>query len=252
MVAGLSVPLPFDYWRFLGDSLLGAICAGVVLRYAYVQQQLHNQQQAELGARIDALQSRIRPHFLFNSMNSLASLIAIDPERAERLVEDLSALFRASLADSGMVPLGQELALAKRYLQIEELRLGERLRTRWDIAAGLEQLEVPSMLLQPLLENAVLHGVARLREGGEIALHLAIGVDCLELTIDNPVPAGDSEARRDSNGIAMENICQRLAAHFGNRFTFAAGRDGDRYRVQLRLPVTQPATRKSRREEALA
>ncbi|MFC6634052.1 sensor histidine kinase [Microbulbifer taiwanensis] len=243
---------PFDYWRFLGDSLLGAICAGVVLRYAYVQQQLHNQQQAELGARIDALQSRIRPHFLFNSMNSLASLIAIDPERAERLVEDLSALFRASLADSGMVPLGQELALAKRYLQIEELRLGERLRTRWDIAAGLEQLEVPSMLLQPLLENAVLHGVARLREGGEIALHLAIGVDCLELTIDNPVPAGDSEARRDSNGIAMENICQRLAAHFGNRFTFAAGRDGDRYRVQLRLPVTQPATRKSRREEALA
>ncbi|WP_323845912.1 sensor histidine kinase [Microbulbifer magnicolonia] len=241
---------PFDYWRFLRDCLLGAICAGVVLRYAYVQQQLHNQQQAELGARIDALQSRIRPHFLFNSMNSLASLIAIDPERAERLVEDLSALFRASLADSRLVPLQQEVALAKRYLAIESLRLGERLRQCWDVDGGLEQAEVPSMLLQPLLENAVLHGVARLREGGEIAVRIKYEGGRLRLAIDNPVPAEmGAEGRQPGNGIAMENIRQRLAAHYGNRFAFTADRDGDRYRVQLQLPVTEGAVRKQLGEE---
>lgn len=243
---------PFDYWRFVGDSLLGSICAGVVLRYAYVQQQLHNQQQAELGARIDALQSRIRPHFLFNSMNSLASLIAIEPERAERLVEDLSALFRASLADSRLVPLGQELALAKRYLEIEGLRLGERLQTRWEVADGLERVEVPSMLLQPLLENAVLHGVARLRRGGEIAVRLESANGRLQLTIDNPVPDGAGDARRESNGMAMENIRQRLAAHYDDRFTFAAGRDGGSYKVQLQLPLTKVAAREQQTEEVPA
>ncbi|SEA21550.1 sensor histidine kinase [Microbulbifer marinus] len=243
---------PFDYWRFLRDCLLGSICAGVVLRYAYVQQQLHNQQQAELGARIDALQSRIRPHFLFNSMNSLASLIAIDPERAERLVEDLSALFRASLADSRLVPLQQELALAKRYLDIESLRLGERLQQRWNIDDGLGQMQVPSMLLQPLLENAVLHGVARLREGGEIAVRIGHDRGRLLLTIDNPVPAAAaSRDTSDNNGIATDNIRQRLAAHYGDRYAFAAGCDGDRYRVQLQLPLTQAAARKQPNAEGL-
>ncbi|WP_308364265.1 MULTISPECIES: histidine kinase [unclassified Microbulbifer] len=238
-LAGLSQS-PFDYWQWLGNCLLGAICAGVVLRYAYVQQQLHNQQQAELGARIQALQSRIRPHFLFNSMNSLASLIAVDPVRAERLVEDLSALFRASLADPRLVPLEQELALSKRYMEIESLRLGERLRQRWQIADGLGHTEVPAMLLQPLLENAVLHGVARLREGGEIAVQLGVADGQLQLVIENPLPEGEpSESNPAHNGIAMENIRQRLIAHYGSRYHFAAGREGGRYRVELRLPMTE-------------
>lgn len=230
---------PFDYWQLLGNCLLGAICAGVVLRYAYVQQQLHNQQQAELGARIEALQSRIRPHFLFNSMNSLASLIAVDAERAERLVEDLSALFRASLADPKLVPLAQELALARRYLDIEQLRLGERLQQRWDVAGDLGQIRVPSMLLQPLLENAVLHGVARLRGGGEISVQLQRVDNRLLLVIENPLPDSEGERDRDHNGMALENIRQRLAAHFGNRFRFTAERGDDRYRVRLELPAPE-------------
>lgn len=235
-LAGLSHS-PFDYWQWLGNCLLGAICAGVVLRYAYVQQQLHNQQQAELGARIQALQSRIRPHFLFNSMNSLASLIAVDPVRAERLVEDLSALFRASLAEPRLVPLEQELALARRYLDIEQLRLGERLQSRWDLAEEVDGVEVPSMLLQPLLENAVLHGVARLRAGGEISVQLRHAGDRLLFEIDNPLPESDGERAREHNGMALENIRQRLAAHYGNRFLFAAERGDGRYRVRLELPV---------------
>ena len=231
---------PLDWWSLAGNGLLGAICSGVVLRYAYVQQQLHNQQRAELGARIDALQSRIRPHFLFNSMNSLASLIAVDPERAERLVEDLSSLFRASLADSRLVPVEQEVALARRYLQIEELRLGARLRQCWQVAQDLNGAQMPSMLLQPLLENAVLHGVARLREGGEIAVQISARDGRLLLSVENPTPLQDERrpvSKTDNNGIAIDNIRQRLGAHYGNRFGFAAKADGKRYRVELSLPI---------------
>jgi len=238
-----------DYWSLLANMLVGAICAGVVLRYAYLQQQLHNQQQAELGARIEALQSRIRPHFLFNSMNSLASLIAVDAERAEKLVEDLSALFRASLADSKLVPLAQEIQLAKRYLEIEALRLGERLQSEWQLDNLPEHAELPSMLLQPLLENAVLHGIARRREGGTIQIEIrqiVIGGAPRELllSIQNPVAVSETDESRNAhvgNGMAMENIRQRLSAFYGNRFRFSAGaHDGERgkeYRVELRLPL---------------
>ncbi|MDP5209633.1 sensor histidine kinase [Microbulbifer sp. 2205BS26-8] len=227
----------FDWWGFAGDCLLGAICAGVVLRYAYLQQQLVNQQQAELGARIAALQSRIRPHFLFNSMNSLASLIAVDPDRAERLVEDLCTLFRASLAESRLVPLQQEVTLARRYLEIEALRLGGRLRQQWQLEAGLEGIQLPSLLLQPLLENAVLHGVAQLRKGGEITVQCRARDGALSITIVNPLPQETVRLCRESNGMAMENIRQRLAAYYGDRFRFTAGRENDHYRVVLQLPL---------------
>ncbi|WOX07189.1 sensor histidine kinase [Microbulbifer pacificus] len=250
--------VPVDLWALLANFLVGAICAGVVLRYAYVQQQLHNQQQAELGARIDALQSRIRPHFLFNSMNSLASLIAVDAERAEKLVEDLSALFRASLADSKLVPLEQEVALARRYLEIESLRLGDRLQQEWQIGELPAEAQLPSMLLQPLLENAVLHGIARLRRGGKIEITIrqddasrqnVIGSRAPELllSIQNPVAVFESNVETEispgvstGNGMAVENIRQRLSAFYGSRFRFTAevhdGECGKEYRVELRLP----------------
>ncbi|WP_160151736.1 sensor histidine kinase [Microbulbifer sp. ALW1] len=246
-----------DYWALLANLLVGAICAGVVLRYAYVQQQLHNQQQAELGARIEALQSRIRPHFLFNSMNSLASLIAVDAERAEKLVEDLCALFRASLADSKLVPVEQEIALARRYLEIESLRLGGRLQQQWQIEPLPAGVELPSMLLQPLLENAVLHGVARLRTGGTIQIALRTNVIGRErgellLSIENPIAVSEGKVGKENvetenvtgisagNGMAMDNIRQRLSAYYGNAFRFhAEARDGS-YRVELSLPVRLP------------
>lgn len=227
----------FDWWGLVSDCLLGAICAGVVLRYAYLQQQLYNQQQAELGARIEALQSRIRPHFLFNSMNSLASLIAVDPDRAERLVEDLCAMFRASLADPKLVPLQQEVNLAQRYLEIEALRLGERLKQQWQLEQGLEEIQLPSMLLQPLLENAVLHGVAQLREGGTITVNLAAKDGALRISIDNPLPREAVRPASEGNGMAMENIRQRLAAYYGDRFKFTAHREGGHYRVTVQLPL---------------
>ncbi|WP_226643542.1 sensor histidine kinase [Microbulbifer variabilis] len=233
----LLLQAEFDWWGLASDCLLGAICAGVVLRYAYLQQQLYNQQQAELGARIEALQSRIRPHFLFNSMNSLASLIAVDPDRAERLVEDLCVLFRASLADPKLVPLSQEIQLAQRYLEIEALRLGERLQQQWQQQGALEDMQVPSMLLQPLLENAVLHGVAQLREGGTIEVAVKTEDGALRIDIENPLPAETVRSTRESNGMAVENIRQRLAAYYGDRFKFTAGRVNGHYRVNLQLPL---------------
>ncbi|WP_345549151.1 sensor histidine kinase [Microbulbifer aestuariivivens] len=242
----------FDYWHLLNNTLLGAICVGVVLRYAYVQQQLRNQQQAELGARIDALQSRIRPHFLFNSLNSLASLIAVDPERAEKLVEDLSALFRASLADSKLVPLAQEVALARRYLQIEALRLGARLQQHWEVDEDLNGALIPSMLLQPLLENAVLHGVARLPGGGGVAICLRRQGSQLQLLIENPAPDNDVQRQWRGNGMAQENIRQRLAAHYGNRYGFHSELEGGAYRVTVTLPIEKAPAMATERDKMAA
>ncbi len=254
-----------DYWALLANFLVGAICAGVVLRYAYVQQQLHNQQQAELGARIEALQSRIRPHFLFNSMNSLASLIAVDAERAEKLVEDLCALFRASLSDTKLAPLTEEIVLAKRYLEIESLRLGDRLQQEWQVDELPAQLAIPAMLLQPLLENAVLHGVARLRTGGTIQIVIRKNVigDApgeLLLSIQNPIAVSETESAladagntsniQQGNGMAMENIRQRLNAFYGNRYRFSAGVHDGKYRVELRLPVNVTVETGSKKQPA--
>src|SRR5690554_5410204 len=154
-----NLPLKINLWELATSLLTAAILAGIGLRYLYLQQQLRNQQQGELDARIQALQSRIRPHFLFNSMNSIASLIATEPETAERVVEDLSELFRASLAEPTLIPIDAELALCRRYLEIEKLRLDKRLQVDWQVEPLPASTQIPSLLLQPLLENAVVHGI---------------------------------------------------------------------------------------------
>ena len=139
--------------RILGHVVIAAIITGLVLRYFYVQQRLRVQEQSELQSRIQALQSRIRPHFLFNSMNIIASLIAVDPDTAETVVEDLSELFRASLNEAGnQVSIDDELSLCERYLRIEALRLGDRLELVWDVEPHEDTVMIPLLTLQPLLE----------------------------------------------------------------------------------------------------
>jgi two-component system sensor histidine kinase AlgZ len=214
----LGQPFRWDGLRLLSDLLIAAIIAGVGLRYLYLQQQLRNQQGAELQARIQALQARIRPHFLFNSMNSIASLIAVDPDTAERVVEDLAELFRASLAEPTLVPVSRELELARRYLAIEQLRLGERLQVEWQLEDLQGEGQVPSMLLQPLLENAVFHGIEPLPGGGTIKVTVSRSQGQLCICIINPLPS--SEFLRGngtrSNRMALANIRHRLAAHYGS------------------------------------
>jgi two-component system sensor histidine kinase AlgZ len=194
--------------------IMVAIPAGILLYYLYLQQQLRIQERVELEARIQALQSRIRPHFLFNCMNMIASLIGSDPEKAERVVEDMSDLFRYALSDTRtLVPLSEELSLCRRYMALEKLRLGDRLSTRWEIGDYGRGVEIPSLMLQPVLENAVYHGVQLLREGGEIFVSISRTDDVIEILVSNPL--GQAGQHHKGNQMALQNISQRLNAHFG-------------------------------------
>ncbi len=221
------------------NTIVSAVFAGVVLRYFYLQQQLRNQQQAELYSRIQALQSRIRPHFLFNSMNSIASLIEVDPLLAERTLEDLSDLFRASLSEPGLVSLDKELDLCQRFARIEELRLGDRLKVNWIIEGKTSEVMLPSLLLQPLVENAIYHGVQPLPEGGIVDVDVHIVAGEVRLSVSNPLPAEASSGRKtQGNGIAMDNMKSRLEAYYGVKARIFIVAQAGRFSVQLQLPTT--------------
>ncbi|MFZ5723608.1 MAG: sensor histidine kinase [Pseudomonadota bacterium] len=222
----------------LSHVLIAAIIGGLIMRYFYVQEQLRLQQEAELKARIQALQSRIRPHFLFNSMNIIASLIATDPETAETVVEDLADLFRASLRDAGNeVPLAQELDLCRRYIRIEQLRLGERLRVDWQLAdLPLADLRIPLLTLQPLLENAIYHGIQPLADGGTVTVAATFRDGEIRIRVDNPVGDAPPETGHRGNRMAMENIRYRLQAMYGPEAGIEGGRQGDSYGTTLHYP----------------
>lgn len=226
-----------DYWEVGSHLLLAAIFGGIVLRYFYIQQQLLTQEEAELNARIQALQSRIRPHFLFNCMNSIVSLIASDPDKAERVVEDLSDLFRASLAVPGKVPVEQELNLCRQYVSIEQLRLGERLTLEWKIGAYPEDCTIPSLLLQPIIENAIYHGIQPRSEGGTVEISVEARDNLLRLVVRNPLPRHVEQAAKPGNRVAMENIRNRLAAHYGDRASIKAEPQGELFMTEIRYPI---------------
>lgn len=241
-----NLPLRVDLWDLVTNLLSAAILAGIGLRHLYLQQQLRNQQQAELSARIQALQSRIRPHFLFNSMNSIASLIASNPEAAERAVEDLSTLFRASLAEPTLIPLNRELDLCRGYIAIEQLRLRSRLEMDWQIEPLPDSITVPALLLQPLVENAVVHGIEPLPQGGCISVHVARSDSAsgpgsgseLVIHISNPLPAHTlATAPEQHNRMALDNIRQRLNAHYGTAAKLMATIEEQRFSLVITYPV---------------
>jgi len=218
VVAGSELSAANDWQPIARQLAVAGIIAGMVLRYFYVQQRLREQERSELQARIQALQSRIRPHFLFNSMNIIASLISIDPETAESVVEDLAALFRASLNDVGnQVRLTEEIALCKRYVRIEGLRLGDRLEMDWQIEATPASVRIPLLTLQPLLENAIYHGIQPLPQGGLIRLRLWYADETVNVEISNPLPEAQYSNASEGNKMALNNIRSRLHALYGPR-----------------------------------
>ena len=223
--------------RILGHLIIAGIITALVLRYFYVQQRLRLQEQAELQSRIQALQSRIRPHFLFNSMNIIASLIAIDPDTAESVVEDLSELFRASLNDAGnQVPISEELDLCERYIRIESLRLGERLNLVWDVDELSPATRIPLLTLQPLLENAIYHGIQPLPEGGTIEISVKDDNDYVSIRILNPVPPPSQVSETQGNRMALQNIRSRLSVLYGNKASLETDAGADTFITQLRFP----------------
>lgn len=230
-----------DGWQLLDNLAIAAIVGGVMLRYLYLQQQLHNQRDAEMQARIQALQSRIRPHFLFNSMNSIASLISSAPDTAERVVEDLSELFRASLAEPSVIPLERELALCKHYLDIEQLRLSSRLVVDWQIESYDPQLKIPSLMLQPLVENAIFHGIEPLPQGGTITVKVSQNDKLLRIVITNPYPLRKKSAPSEPNGrhnsMALDNIRRRLTAHYGSGARLSSSAENGLFTTYIFCPL---------------
>ncbi|MBT8139607.1 MAG: histidine kinase [Gammaproteobacteria bacterium] len=199
----------------LRDLFIVAVFAGIALRYMYVQQQWLREQGATDSARLDALHARIRPHFLFNSMNTIASLIRFAPSEAESAVEDLASLMRASLSErQSVVDWPHEQAICEAYLRIEQLRLGDRLQVNWCVQALPENFVLPPLVVQPLLENAIYHGIEKIPEGGCIDIDVCAGDDTVRIQIRNSaqllVPDTDSAGRH--NGIALRNIRARLAS----------------------------------------
>lgn len=238
--AYLGEPIAFlevvDVLAILRNLLIGAIIGGLILRYFIVQEQLKHQQSCELNARIQALQSRIRPHFLFNSMNIIASLIPIEPETAEQVVEDLSALFRASLDEMGNeVSVEAEVNLCKRYLGIEKLRLGKRLQVEWQLGDIPSGVKIPMLTLQPLLENSIYHGIQPLLEGGIIKVAINYREQYLYLSVTNPVSPSKHDHVK-GNRMAVENIRHRIKALYGDEAHLKTESYGNTFTTLISYP----------------
>mgnify|MGYP002784641203 FL=1 len=188
-------------------------------------------------ARLAELQSRIRPHFLFNTLNTAIALVRVDPSRAEAVLEDLAELFRVALADSGpnaQSTLRDEVELARRYLAIEQLRFGERLQVRWEVDAAADGARLPPLLLQPLVENAVRHGIEPAPRGGVLRVRTRVRPGQVEILVANSVPP---EVSLPGHGIALRNVHERLKLMHDVAADFSARRDGDVYRVQIVVPL---------------
>ena len=218
------------------NVLMGGIIGGLVLRYFYLQEQLLQRQRTELTARVQALQARIRPHFLFNSMNIIASLIMVDPEKAEHVVEDLSALFRASLKAEGEVSLSDEISLCNSYLNIEKLRLGKRLDFEWRFDNLQSDLRIPALTLQPLLENAIYHGVELSDDGGKVTILVSWTGQELNIIITNPYHENKKSTHK-SNNMAVDNIRERLQAHYGTKAKLKAQAAGSLFTTHISYPL---------------
>jgi two-component system, LytTR family, sensor histidine kinase AlgZ len=243
----LASLLPDSHGRFvLPNMLIAAVVGALALRYFYVAHQWRRSVELEAQARIHALQARIRPHFLFNSMNTIASLTRSSPVQAEEAIEDLADLFRASLSDArAQITLEEEIGIARTYQRIEQLRLGDRLQVRWDVADLPPHCIVPSLLLQPLLENAIGHGIEPLPLGGTVDVTGRRQDGAIVLEVTNPRPVATGAPARRGNRMALENIRQRLDLVFPGQAAVEVQDAGECYTVRLRFPALERSASRS-------
>jgi two-component system sensor histidine kinase AlgZ len=231
---GESVAIGRESMPFLQFAAITVFVAGISL--AYFDFRMRALSPAITEARIQALQARIRPHFLYNSINAVLSLMRSDPRRAERALEDLADLFRVLMADNRtLAPIANEVELARQYLAIEELRLGERLRVSWKIDGMPADALVPPLVLQPLIENAVYHGIEPSDKGGEIEIDVSLAGKQLVMVLRNPVP-GSGAKHVAGNKMAIINIRERLQLHFDAEASMRSEVKDGAYRVTIRMP----------------
>ena len=230
-------------WVLGGDSLgpppwaaMALAGAGfAALMFQWLRMRAQAMLPADTTARLAELQSRIRPHFLFNTLNTALTLVRLDPARAEGVLEDLAELFRVAITDSGeSVTLTEEVELAKRYLAIEQIRFGSRLQVTWELDAEAGAARVPPLLLQPLVENAVRHGVEPSDAGGVIRVRTRVKLGRALVSIVNSVP---DTASRPGNGMALRNVRERLRLMHDVAAQFETRREGDVFRVQIVVPL---------------
>jgi two-component system, LytTR family, sensor histidine kinase AlgZ len=213
--------------------ILAALVAAALLGYLRLLAKAYSPALAE--ARLQALQARIRPHFLFNSLNAVLALIRRDPKRAERALENLADLFRTLMSEPRQfVRLADEISLLERYADLEQLRLGERLRITWELDAAPNDALLPPLILQPLLENAVFHGVEPGTATGEVLVRIERRGDRVFARIENPYV--EEQQRRAGNRMALENIRERLALFFDAEARIETRATKERYSVEIEMP----------------
>jgi two-component system sensor histidine kinase AlgZ len=226
----------------LGNLGIASIISALLLRYFYVSHQWRMNVEREARSRVAALQARIRPHFLFNSMNTIAALTRSNPELAEQAVEDLADLFRASIGEAGnQIEIAQEIEIARVYQRIEQLRLGSRLTVDWQVQRLPPRALIPALTVQPLLENAIYHGIEPLPEGGTVTVSGDQQGDMLYISVSNPLPSATPSHRPEGNRMALANISERLALAYGQRARLAVEPGDGSYRVTVMFPAQEKA-----------
>jgi len=227
-------------WHFdflVSNMIISAIVSAIVLRYFYIQHEWGRHLQANSEARIQALQSRIRPHFLFNSLNTIASLTRSMPNLAEEATIDLADLFRDTLADSSYeAKLSEEIDITKRYLRIEKLRLGHRLEVDWSLDTVPMNALIPQLTIQPMVENAIYHGIEHIQGGGTILIEGTYENDTISIKVSNPLPIKEYKQLRESNKMAQENIKMRLAVLYGDKGKLSVNQDENCYEICISFP----------------
>ena len=242
VIFGEAVIIDDTHAGFLMRSFtISSIVIALAMRYLYVSSEWRRSIVLEAQARISALQALIRPHFLFNSMNTIASLTRSDPKQAEEAVEDLADLLRANLnAPKDRTTLKEELEVAAIYQRIEKLRLGDRLSVRWDVDELPMRALIPSLTIQPLLENAIYHGIELLPGGGEVKVSGRRVEGDLRIVVQNPV-APDQSRRKGGNKMAMANIRQRFELAYGGGASVDVEEQDGNYNVKLQFPCDESA-----------
>lgn len=225
-----------DGFRLLTYVMLSSVTTAILLVYFRLRAQALSPALDE--ARLQALQARIRPHFLFNCINSVLSVVRADPKRAETALEDMADLFRMAMSHGNeLVPLRKEVELSRHYLDLEKLRLGDRLRVNWHTENVPDDVLVPPLILQPLLENAVYHGIEPLANGGSIDIRLSRRGNEMHLEIYNP--RREPGAHHVGNKLALANIRERLALLFDIEARYTIDSGDDFYRVHIVMPYVR-------------
>lgn len=228
-------------WReslMIRSLMITGILGTLGLRYLILRERTEIGSKLQQESKLQALQSRIRPHFLFNSLNSVASLTRSDPSKAEAVLHDLADLFRVLLADARkLVPVSAEREISRQYLEVEKIRLGDRLQVKWNVSNIPRAALMPALTLQPLLENAIYHGIEPRFAGGTIKIEMWAEGETLNIMISNPLPDVRKENHGKGNKLAQENIRQRLATQFRGAASMQVIQEGGQYHVKVKMPI---------------